>query len=81
MELGGNTVKILTLNDIRNEMDTKELESWIKLTRVLTHEIMNSIAPISSLSETFLLRKDVLIVRFTKVSVPFMKPLPDLFPL
>ena len=32
-----NTVKILTLNDIRNEMDTKELESWIKLTRVLTH--------------------------------------------
>lgn len=60
MELGGNTVKILTLNDIRNEMDTKELESWIKLTRVLTHEIMNSIAPISSLSETFLLRKDVI---------------------
>lgn len=53
-------VKILTLNDIRNEMDTKELESWIKLTRVLTHEIMNSIAPISSLSETFLLRKDVI---------------------
>ena len=41
-------------------MDTKELESWIKLTRVLTHEIMNSIAPISSLSETFLLRKDVI---------------------
>lgn len=60
MELGGNTVKILTLNDIRNEMNTKELESWIKLTRVLTHEIMNSIAPISSLSETFLLRKDVI---------------------
>ena len=52
MELGGNTVKILTLNDIRNEMDTKELESWIKLTRVLTHEIMNSITPIISLSET-----------------------------
>lgn len=54
MELGGNTVKILTLNDIRNEMDTKELESWIKLTRVLTHEIMNSIAPVVSLSGTLL---------------------------
>lgn len=59
MQLGENTVKILTLNDIRNEMDAKELESWVKLTRVLTHEIMNSIAPISSLSETFLQRKDV----------------------
>lgn len=54
MELGGNTVKILTLNDIRNEMNTKELESWIKLTRVLTHEIMNSIAPVVSLSGTLL---------------------------
>ena len=59
MQLGGKTVRILTLNDIRNELDAKELDSWIKLTRVLTHEIMNSIAPISSLSETFLKRKDV----------------------
>lgn len=59
MQLGGKNVRILTLNDIRNELDAKELDSWIKLTRVLTHEIMNSIAPISSLSETFLKRKDV----------------------
>ncbi len=59
MQLGGKNVRILTLNDIRNEQDAKELDSWIKLTRVLTHEIMNSIAPISSLSETFLKRKDV----------------------
>ena len=60
MQLGGETVRILTLNDIRNELDAKELDSWVKLTRVLTHEIMNSIAPISSLSETFLKRKDVM---------------------
>lgn len=60
MLLGDETVRILTLNDIRNELDAKELDSWIKLTRVLTHEIMNSIAPISSLSETFLKRKDVI---------------------
>lgn len=60
MQLGSQQVKILTLNDIRNELDAKELDSWIKLTRVLTHEIMNSIAPISSLSETFLQRKDVI---------------------
>ena len=40
-------------------MEGKELESWIKLTRVLTHEVMNSLAPISSITETFLSRKDV----------------------
>ncbi|WP_300726409.1 ATP-binding protein [uncultured Bacteroides sp.] len=59
MEVGGKKVRILALNDIRNELDAKELDSWIKLTRVLTHEIMNSIAPISSLSDTFLHRQDV----------------------
>lgn len=60
MQLGDRTIRILALNDIRNELDAKELDSWIKLTRVLTHEIMNSIAPISSLSETFLKRSDVI---------------------
>ena len=60
MQLGDRTVRILALNDIRNELDAKELDSWIKLTRVLTHEIMNSIAPISSLSETFLKSSDVI---------------------
>lgn len=60
MQLGSGQVRILTLNDIRSELDAKELDSWVKLTRVLTHEIMNSIAPISSLSETFLKRPDVL---------------------
>lgn len=60
MQLGNQQVKILAFNDIRNELDAKELDSWVKLTRVLTHEIMNSIAPISSLSETFLQRKDVI---------------------
>ena len=59
MQLGEESVRILTLNDIRSELDAKELDSWIKLTRVLTHEIMKSIAPISSLSETFLKRRDV----------------------
>ena len=45
---------IITLNDISSELDEKELESWIRLTRVLTHEIMNSIAPIRSVSEYLL---------------------------
>ena len=47
-------LRILALNDINNELDEKELDSWMRLTRVLTHEIMNSVTPITSLSETLL---------------------------
>jgi PAS domain S-box-containing protein len=43
---------ILSIQDIKNELDEKEIESWMKLIRVLMHEIMNSITPITSLSET-----------------------------
>ncbi|MBK7712147.1 MAG: ATP-binding protein [Bacteroidales bacterium] len=43
---------ILSIEDIKNELDEKELESWMKLIRVLTHEIMNSVTPITSLSES-----------------------------
>ncbi|MEZ5104559.1 MAG: ATP-binding protein [Draconibacterium sp.] len=49
-----DNLQLVTIQDIRSEMDTKELESWIKLIRVLTHEIMNTIAPITSLSQTIL---------------------------
>jgi two-component system, NtrC family, nitrogen regulation sensor histidine kinase NtrY len=45
---------LIAFQDIKNEMEVKELESWIKLIRVLTHEIMNSVAPITSLSQTIL---------------------------
>jgi len=45
---------LVTIQDVKNEMDSKELESWIKLIRVLTHEIMNTVAPITSLSQTIL---------------------------
>ena len=45
-------MRIITLNNIGNELESKEMESWIRLIRVMTHEIMNSIAPITSLSET-----------------------------
>lgn len=44
--------QLVAIQDIKNEMETKELESWIKLIRVLTHEIMNTIAPITSLTQT-----------------------------
>jgi PAS domain S-box-containing protein len=43
---------LLSVQDIQNELDEKELDSWMKLIRVLMHEIMNSIAPITSLSES-----------------------------
>lgn len=47
-------LRILTLNNINSELDDKEIDSWIGLTRVLTHEIMNSVTPITSLSDTLL---------------------------
>jgi two-component system, NtrC family, nitrogen regulation sensor histidine kinase NtrY len=49
-----NELVILSIQDIKNELDEKELESWMKLIRVLMHEIMNSITPITSLSESLL---------------------------
>lgn len=45
-------VRIVAFSDIRNELSSREMESWTKLIRVLTHEIMNNVAPITSLSET-----------------------------
>lgn len=51
---------ILTIQDIKRELDEKEVDAWIRLIRVLMHEIMNSIAPITSLSDTLsgIYRKD-----------------------
>jgi nitrogen fixation/metabolism regulation signal transduction histidine kinase len=48
------TLRVLAINDIESELSEKEIESWVRLVRVLTHEIMNSVAPIVSLSETLL---------------------------
>ena len=52
MTIKNKNVTLVSIQDIRHELDEKETESWIRLIRVLTHEIMNSIAPITSLSET-----------------------------
>ncbi|RLD34639.1 MAG: ATP-binding protein [Bacteroidetes bacterium] len=48
----GEDYILVTLQDISSELDEKEIESWQKLIRVLTHEISNSITPISSLAAT-----------------------------
>jgi two-component system, NtrC family, nitrogen regulation sensor histidine kinase NtrY len=44
--------RIVIIQDINNEIEQKEFEAWNKLIRILTHEIMNSVTPISSLTET-----------------------------
>lgn len=49
---GENELMILSVQDIKHELDEKEVDSWMKLIRVLMHEIMNSITPITSLSDS-----------------------------
>ncbi len=46
--------RLYSLYDVRAELEENELETWQKLIRIMTHEIMNSIAPITSLSNTLL---------------------------
>jgi nitrogen fixation/metabolism regulation signal transduction histidine kinase len=50
LKFENNIIKLVSFQDITNELDKKELDSWQKLIRVLTHEIMNSISPITSLT-------------------------------
>lgn len=57
--IGKETVRIIAFNDISNDIAENEQQSWSKLIRVLTHEIMNTVTPISSLSETLLTLEDV----------------------
>ena len=46
---------LITFQNIKSEIETKEIEAWHKLIRILTHEIMNSVTPITSMSETMLM--------------------------
>ena len=48
----GKDVKIVAMSNIDSQLNENQEESWNKLTRVLTHEIMNTITPIVSLSDT-----------------------------
>ena len=51
-QLQGESHALASIQDLRNELEEKEMEAWQQLTSVLTHEIMNSVAPISSLAST-----------------------------
>jgi len=57
--IGKTAVKVIAFNDISSEIAENEQQSWSKLIRVLTHEIMNTVTPIASLSETLLGFEDV----------------------
>jgi nitrogen fixation/metabolism regulation signal transduction histidine kinase len=50
LTLRGENVKLISLQNIQSELEEKEMEAWQNLVRVLTHEIMNSVTPISSLA-------------------------------
>ncbi|MFI3263609.1 MAG: ATP-binding protein [Rikenellaceae bacterium] len=52
--LKGQNTKVLILTDISQNIDKTEVDSWSRISRVLTHEIMNSLAPITSLSKSLL---------------------------
>ena len=50
LTLRGEELKLISMNNIQSELEEKEMEAWQNLVRVLTHEIMNSVTPISSLA-------------------------------
>lgn len=50
--LRGEEVSLLTLQDLSAGLERKEIDDWIRLIRVMSHEIMNSLAPITSISTT-----------------------------
>ncbi|UII33055.1 ATP-binding protein [Fulvivirga ulvae] len=52
LTLRGEEFKLVSVQNIQNELEEKEMEAWQNLVRVLTHEIMNSVTPISSLANT-----------------------------
>lgn len=49
--LSGKLLRIVSVSELNREMSDMQLDSWSRLTRILTHEIMNSLAPITSLSD------------------------------
>ncbi|MEA3463057.1 MAG: ATP-binding protein [Bacteroidota bacterium] len=58
VKIGGAPIKIITFQDIEPEIEQKEMESWQTISRIMAHEIMNSLTPLSSLTETGLMLLD-----------------------
>jgi len=51
-KIGQKEIRLVSFQDIKNELDEKEMDSWQKLIRILTHEIINSVTPLTSLTST-----------------------------
>ncbi len=51
-KLDKGAYKLISFQDIKSQLDEKEIEAWHKLIKTLTHEIMNSVTPITSLTGT-----------------------------
>ena len=52
IKLKNEEVRLVTMHDIRGELERQELDSWVKLIKVLNHEIMNSLAPVTSIAQS-----------------------------
>ncbi len=75
--IAGNSERLISLQDIQSELDATQAQAWEELVRVLTHEIMNSITPVTSLASTAAaLVEDV--VEKDKVGQPLGEDLEDL---
>lgn len=75
--VAGENERLISLQDIQTELDETQAQAWQDLVRVLTHEIMNSITPVTSLAKT---AKDVVddIVDQTDPDLPMAEDLADL---
>jgi len=51
IKTGTESIKLVAVSDITKELDNREIDAWVKLARTLSHEIMNNIAPITTLSK------------------------------
>lgn len=75
--IAGTSERLISLQDIQTELDTSQAEAWEELVRVLTHEIMNSITPVTSLAKTAVdLVDDV--ARKEKIGEPHDEDIEDL---
>jgi nitrogen fixation/metabolism regulation signal transduction histidine kinase len=74
--IDGDRERLLSLQDIQSEIDATQAEAWQDLVRVLTHEIMNSITPVTSLAQTAAELVDD-VVRETGPESPFAEELED----
>ncbi len=68
LSLLGKAFKLVSIQNIQSELEEKEMEAWQNLIRVLTHEIMNSVTPISSLAATVETELDEFLKNGTKIN-------------